>query len=428
MATRRKFLKTAGAGVVAAAIPPAGPVAAAEPTAKAAVAPFQSPELVALYETYTAGPTSIGANLTRMTVKAAADDPLIVATGTDMAIFPGGGKAPTVRSFRLSTRGFKELAGISHFGPALASLVNMHALEPASDVWRKDAERLAAATRLARAANSASLWRDQIAVEAYRGREDAIAGMVDYACALTLRYLDAVLADESKLTPEFLRREFIEAKGSAIGATVPYNAVMIATFFLVALDIGHRVMAWFKEQSVDWSRAMVLIAGQQGRPTAGVTWTTNSVCQMMLAASNRELSLDRMYIAPHAKSFTVKDTADLDAMRGFEQPLRALWLYTRAISNLAPTMFEGYPRYAAGSYQPPVIGDDTKELAEMPHIKGPDDMLAMTTRLRIVIEDPRQLLSGCVTDYAVEQLRANGNDYASVVVPGLDRYSYPKLV
>ena len=49
----------------------------------------------------------------------------------------------------------------------------------------------------------------------------------------------------------------------------------------------------------------------------------------------------------------------------------------------------------------------------------------MTTRLRLVLEDPRQLLSGCVTDYAVEQLRLNSNNPASVVVPGLDRYAYP---
>jgi hypothetical protein len=200
---------------------------------------------------------------------------------------------------------------------------------------------------------------------------------------------------------------------------------MIAAFFLVALDTAYRVMAWFKEQSIDWDRAMVLIAGQQGRPTAGVTWTTNSVCQLILGASNRKLPLERMYIAPHAKSFTVKDPDDLDAVRAVEEPLRSLWLYTRAISNLAPTMFEGYPRYAPGSYEPPVIGKETRELSEMPRILGPDDMLTMTTRLRLVIEDPRQLLSGCVTDYAVEQLRLNGNNPATVVVPGLDRYVYP---
>jgi hypothetical protein len=52
-------------------------------------------------------------------------------------------------------------------------------------------------------------------------------------------------------------------------------------------------------------------------------------------------------------------------------------------------------------------------------------MRTMTTRLRLVIEDPRQLLSGCVTDYAVEQLRRTGNNPAAVVVPGLDHYAYP---
>jgi hypothetical protein len=71
------------------------------------------------------------------------------------------------------------------------------------------------------------------------------------------------------------------------------------------------------------------------------------------------------------------------------------------------------------------IFKDTRELSEMPRILGPDDMLTMTTRLRLVVEDPRQLLSGCVTDYAVEQLRLNGNNPATVVVPGLDRYAHP---
>jgi predicted TIM-barrel fold metal-dependent hydrolase len=61
---------------------------------------------------------------------------------------------------------------------------------------------------------------------------------------------------------------------------------------------------------------MVLVAGQQGRPTAGVTWTTNSVSQLILGASNQKLSLERMYIAPHAQSFTVKDPDDLDAGSG----------------------------------------------------------------------------------------------------------------
>lgn len=261
---------------------------------------FQSPEFVALFETYTSNPDSIGSHLSQARTEAAANDPLIVATATDLTLYLGGGAPPSLQSFRLSTRGFKELASVSHLGPAVASLVNMHALDQTSDRWRKDADHLLQSTLAARAANSTELWRDKIAGEAYRGRETAIAAMMDYGCALTVRYLKAVLADESKLTADFLRKEYLEAEGDAIGATVPFNAVMIATFFLTGLDIAFRITRWFKEHAINWQRAMVLVCGKQGRPTAGVTWTSNSICQMILAASNHELPLDRMYVAPHA--------------------------------------------------------------------------------------------------------------------------------
>jgi len=52
------------------------------------------------------------------------------------------------------------------------------------------------------------------------------------------------------------------------------NHMMIATFFLAGMDIAHRSMRWFHDQNIDWNRAMVIIAGRQGRPTAGVTWNT----------------------------------------------------------------------------------------------------------------------------------------------------------
>jgi hypothetical protein len=399
--------------------------AAAQEAAPTASHSFQSDELVALFKTYTGSPNGIGANLTRLATEAGVNDPLIVVTGADMAIYPGGGQMPTISSFRLSTRGFLELAGISHLGPAMGSLVNMRTIAPKSELWRDDIQRLTDSVTTARAANSVDVWRNKIAVEAYRGKESQIADMVDYACALTLRYLEAVKKDESILSPDFLRREYLEAKGDALGATVPFNDVMIATFFLVALDIAHRTIGWFKKQDVDWGRAMVLITGQQGRPTAGVTWTTNSVAQL-LAASDQSLPLERLYIAPHVNNFKIADLANPASILPFEQPLRQLWFGTRATSELAPTMFDGFPRYAPGSYTPPVVTKTTREVSEMPSISGPDDMLAMTTRLRVVIEDPRQLLSGCVTDYAAKQLMAVNNDPAKVIVPGMDNRTYPR--
>ena len=116
------------------------------------MAVYQNPELLSLFDVYTGGPTSIGADLTRMTMQAASDDPLIVVTKTDMALFPGGGAAPSVV--------------------------------------------------VARAANAEEVWRESIAAEAYKGREKTIAAMIDYACAVTVRYLKTVLADDAKLTSE----------------------------------------------------------------------------------------------------------------------------------------------------------------------------------------------------------------------------------
>lgn len=83
--------------------------------------------LLRLFDTYTATPDSIGARLAGLTAAATADDPLIVATSSDIVLYPGGGRDPEIQGFRLSTRGFKELAGISHHGPAVASLLKMRA-------------------------------------------------------------------------------------------------------------------------------------------------------------------------------------------------------------------------------------------------------------------------------------------------------------
>jgi hypothetical protein len=49
----------------------------------------------------------------------------------------------------------------------------------------------------------------------------------------------------------------------------------------------------------------------------------------------------------------------------------------------------------------------------------------MVTRMRVLLEDPRQLLSGCVTDFAVASLASVDNDPTRVVVPGLTGVHYP---
>ncbi len=63
----------------------------------------------------------------------------------------------------------------------------------------------------------------------------------------------------------------------------------------------------------------------------------------------------------------------------------------------------------------------------MPVIRSADDWFAPATRLRVVLEDPRQLLSGAVTDFASKQLIEHGNDPSAITVPGLTGEPYPGL-
>jgi hypothetical protein len=404
-------------------------------------ATFESPELVDLFTTYTASPDSIGAHLAQATARETEHDPLLVVTGTDLALYPGGGAWPVIEPYRLASRGFKELAGISHLGPALATLARLRelatrdggdssAVSSGDDGWRADAARLLAAAKAARAASSAPLWRDQIAVRAFAGREERIAAMIDYSCLLTERFLQRALDDPDYLTMAAVRRDYLEGPASHGDLPVPFNKVMIATFYLTGMDIAHRLIAWLDAAGVDWARAMVIFAGQSGRPTAGVTQESHSIAGVVRAVSRGRLAPERVFIAPHAPVFPAYDpvTKDSSAARALEAGYRGLWAGLRATSGLAAGMFEGYPRFAALPAEPVIIGPGTTSVHAKPAMKGPGDWLALVTRLRVVMEDPTQLLSGAVTDYASSELVAHANDPSAVTVPGLDGEPYPRLI
>lgn len=384
----------------------------------------ESRELVQLYFAYTGSAQSIGAHLGQLSARGTALDPLIVATGTDLALYRGNGALPTVEPFRMSTRGFKELAAVSHLGPALASLAFMRELD-GSELWRRDAERLLETTRAARAGSSEAIWRDRIAVKAFAGREAAITAMVDYSCRLTERVLERALADPSYLSDASLTRNYLE--GPAAHLPVPFNRIMVATFFLFGMDLAHRLIAWFDGLDLPWERTMVIIAGQQGRPTAGVSQESNSVAGVIRAVSRQRLPPERLLIAPHAPVFPAFDGSNLDAVEALEADYRAMFSTLAAISALGRRMFDRYPAYRPWSSESQHVGPGSEWVHEKPAIRGPTDWFALTTRLRVVLEDPRQLLSGAVTDYASQQLVDNRNDPLAVTVPGLDGEHYPEL-
>ena len=386
--------------------------------------PYENAELLRLFETYTASPTSIGVHFAQTSEQATRGNPLIVATGTDMALYPGGGAAPMIEGYRLSTRGFKEMAAVSHLGPAVATVARLKELD-ANGSWRSDAEALLASSRAARTANSPALWRDDIAVSAFAGREVAIAAMVDYGCRVTERTLERALADDEYMTAARLRNDFFD--GPADDLPVPFNRVMVATFFLTGMDLAHRLIAWFDRIDLEWERTMVIVAGRVGRPTAGVTLDSNSVAGVIAASSRGRLPARHLVIAPHAPVFSMFDGTNVAEASALEYEYRLLWSRTIATCDLGELMFSGYPRFEPHAPNRRSLTPDTSSVEAMPAIGSPSDWFAMITRLRVVLEDPRQLLSGAVTDYASRLLIDADNDPRAVTVPGLDAEPYAEL-
>src|ERR1700736_6889572 len=110
------------------------------------------PEFSTLYSIFTPEADSIGGHLNNLKARPSADDPLLVATGSDVIIFPGSGREPLMESFRNSTRGFVELTSISHLGVAVPFIVRMREL--GDPTWEKYAVQLMDQAAKVRAVNT----------------------------------------------------------------------------------------------------------------------------------------------------------------------------------------------------------------------------------------------------------------------------------
>lgn len=387
---------------------------------------YESPELLRLFKVYSdtkaPGRNSIGDHLSVLSMNEHSGDTLIIATGTHLALYPGDGRPPQVQGFRTNIPAFTELTAVSHFGPAIGSVVAIK--NRGHELWRTDAEALLRESRLVRVANDEALWSERIGLEVFRGREAAIADLTDYACRISERYLERSLADPDYMNGESLREDYLDGSPRP-DLPVSTNRIMIATFGLVALEMINRMIGWFEEVGVDWSRTLFAVAGRQGRPTGGITKSTTNLARIMHIVSEGRLDENRVFLAPHLPVFDPPMGGDLSGVVALEEELR--WQLARVMSSaeLAPLMFEGYPQFVQPPLYGPPLAPDALVLSESPRIRAVDDWQTMFARLRLSLEDPRQLLAAGVTDFIAEQLVAHRNDPSAVFVPGFDGEPYP---
>jgi hypothetical protein len=372
-----------------------------------------------LFNAYTGDPASIGMQLTRMRDRQDAAAPLLVCTGSDMVLFPGSAQPPQVESFRRTTRGFIELAAVSHLPLAVGWLARMREIAPGDGHWQQSAEEFIRAARDVQAINTIELWRDAIAVSAWRGLEPRITALVDYSCMVTVEVLERALRAADGFTFERLRREYLNPTDS-VRVPISMNEMMFATFALTFLDIGHRITAWLRSQAFGWDRLMVLISGRSGRPTAGLTWETNNLCHLIQRASRDTFDRQRLYIAPHAPPIDVAAASDPARAADLESQFRSLWFNLRAGVEMGSKLFEGYPTQR-GSGSAPATHPDGGPLTTG---AGNSDRSALISQLRLVLEDPTQLLSNVAAQYVIDQLAQADNDPARVFIAGFSDVDY----
>ena len=376
--------------------------------------PYQpDPAFAGLFASFTGGASdSIGAHLTRQMVEQSAGAPLLVSTASDIALFPGAGRPARIESFRKSTRGFIELTAVSHLPLSLAYLSRMRELGLDDDTCRQRIGGLLEHAQRVRGANTEQMWKDHVALRAFEGQERKITQMVDYTLVESIDYLRHASADLSLLEFATLRERYLDPDPAH--APVTMNEIMFATFCLAYIDIAYRIGNWLRDSGIDWRKAMVLVSGQSGRPTAGVSWSTNNMCHLIHSASEGTLPPERLYVAPHAPGFSVAQLPDAQDLARLEADYRRLWCHTRASVEVSRGAFDGYPAF---EFVP-------EEAIDMPPIGSLDDRAALVARLRRIMEDPQQLLSNCVASYVVDALRDCENRPERVPVPGFTNVTF----
>lgn len=371
------------------------------------------PAFAGLFRVFTSETDSIGAVLTRRMGEQAGNAGLLVSTASDIAYWSGHGAVPRIESFRKSTRGFIELTAVSHVPLALAYIARLREMGVGEADWRHHLAALMTHCEHVREANCVRLWKEDVALTAFDGRERKIANMVEYTLATSVAYIRRALEAPALLDFDALIEQYLDPAPELL--PVSMDDVMFATFGLAYVDIAYRIGAWIRDCGIDWPTAMVLVSGRSGRPTAGIDWSSNNMCNLIWKASGEALAPERLYVAPHAPGFSVANLPDASGLATLEQTYRDFWCTTRASVEVSRRMFPDSPAY---EHRPAAMD-------AMPAIASVADRRACMARLRRIMEDPRQLLSNCVSDYVVEQLGLCGNRPENVLIPGFSNVEFP---
>jgi hypothetical protein len=365
---------------------------------------------------YPAGQPTLGQMLTQSVAAeetkgkaGGAPGPLVLAVGSEIYVYEAAsGRRLAEQRFRADrASGFYEMTAISHIGPALAYLAEIKANGDARWQARLAALRGHVADVRALNARATDHWLDRLDQPAWRAHKAQIRDMVDYACARTLSYVDA-LGDGARFTAAGVNDDFFN--GTSAEFPIPFVNVMIGTFMLEALRGAADVHAALAPLDLDWPRAMVLVMSRAGsNVSSGLTEGTNWLPLFLKASSGFTLPDDRIKIVPYAEMRPSLGAAQLlpADLAYYVQRVWGPLFYRKLVSDQVlariPTIY--LPD------RPPLPGDFDATKAGA--------IAEFMIRMKHSLRDAREMLSNTVAFWMVPELARKGWDAAAVDIPGL---------
>ena len=378
---------------------------------------YQTPtSFMNLYKLFSSagGESSIGLQLAQAMAAAETLDtsgPLIVVTGTGLYVYDDTSRELVAEvDFRLNpATGFFEMTAISHIGPAVSYLARMKELGDSR--WSAGVDALLADISAVRATNAAeeNNWLDRLDLEAWAAHRDEIQNMVDYACYMAGSYLKGVKqGDGSDFTVASVATDFLDLESEQF--PISYNAVMVATFMLVALEDSYKLQTALADKEIDWSAARVVMRMEIGSNiTAGLTAGTLSMYQTLRLVASGDLPHDRIFIAPYAEEKSTLGEAVLP-QEDFDYYAVDVWERAYSRSQTALEIFSHIETVYLPQ-RPPLPGDYDET--------DPDDIEAFMVRMKHSLTDVRELLSNSVGFWMPNELADKNWNPAEVAIPGL---------
>ena len=336
--------------------------------------------------------------------------PLILATPTGLYVYDSHSRKRIGGAiYRAGPQsGFFEATAVSHIGPAVAYLAQLHTTT--GQPWRPALEEILDHIRTVRElnANSENHWLDRINLEPWAPHHEAIRNLFDYACAYSGNYITSVLAG-AEFSPRSVQENFFS--GISADFPIPFNAVMIGTFALVGLEGIHRIQQALSSAAIDWPRAMVILQNCAGHNySAALTRETNSIYDLLVLLSNHSLPEDRILIVPYAG---IRSTVGSDTLseEDFNYYVRDVWAMLYGQAKLPAEVFSNI---------------ESIPVPERPSLPGDYDVTPahkiedFMRRLKHSLEDNREAQSNTILFWLGREMHSKHWDPAAVDLPGVN--------